>query len=113
MAGTTLFVYGTLREPRLVRELTGRTFPIRPATLFDHERITPARGFPYVVPRTGATVEGLLLDDIDPRSLARLDAYEEEGTLYLRRPVHASAAGHLVACETYVGNPERLHQCYG
>lgn len=113
MAGTTLFVYGTLRNARLVRELTGVVFASRPACLPDHERVMPSRGFPYVFPRVGATVDGLLLGEIDATSLQRLDAYEEEGVLYLRRPVTAIAAGAPVVCQTYLGNLPVLRARYG
>jgi gamma-glutamylcyclotransferase (GGCT)/AIG2-like uncharacterized protein YtfP len=104
VAGTALFVYGTLTSARRLQALTGRSFPRRPARLEGFERIVPPGGYPYIVPRAGAVVEGWLVDGIDPTSLRRLDAYEDEGQLYLRRPVEVTAGGVRVACETYVGH---------
>ncbi|HJQ83062.1 MAG TPA: gamma-glutamylcyclotransferase family protein [Candidatus Binatia bacterium] len=103
MPGVALFVYGTLMDAGQVLALTGRRFPTRPARLGDFERLAPAGGYPYVVSRAGAHVDGLLLEDVDPASLRALDRYEEEGRLYVRRPVEVLADGVRLACETYVG----------
>jgi gamma-glutamylcyclotransferase (GGCT)/AIG2-like uncharacterized protein YtfP len=83
--------------------LVGRPLPRRPAVLEGYERVLPAGGYPYVVPRDGATVAGLLLDDLDQRALAALDAYEDEGRLYVRRDAVAVAGGRRVPCQVYVG----------
>ena len=37
-------------------------------------------------------------------ALARLDAYEDEGGLYVRREAIAVADGKRVPCQVYVGN---------
>jgi gamma-glutamylcyclotransferase (GGCT)/AIG2-like uncharacterized protein YtfP len=101
VAGISLFVYGTLLSEDLVRKLTGRLFPKRPATLEGFERIEPPGDYPYIAPKPGARVDGSLLDGIDAASLGKLDAYEGDG--YLRTPVEVSAGGVRVRCETYVG----------
>ncbi|HLK09889.1 MAG TPA: gamma-glutamylcyclotransferase family protein [Candidatus Binatia bacterium] len=103
MAGTALFVYGTLTDEGLVVVLTGRRFVRRPARLEGYERVVPARGYPYVVPRAGRHVEGFLVEDVDAASLRRLDTYEDEGRLYLRRPAEVVVAGDRRTCEVYVG----------
>ena len=87
-----------------VEAVVGRRLPRRPAALEGFERIHPAGSYPYVVPRTGATVEGVLLDEVDDTALARLDAYEDEGGLYVRQETVALVAGLRVACEVYVGS---------
>lgn len=99
-----LFVYGTLRDGDLVHSLTGRRFASEAAVLPDFARIEPAGGYPYVLPRRGARVDGILLRDIDEPSLAALDEYEEEGRLYRReRVVVRRADGQTSSCFTYVG----------
>ena len=106
MAGvpeTALFVYGTLMDGERVRTLTGRVLPSRPARLQGYERIVPTGSYPYVVPRTGRHVDGLLLEDVDDDALRALDRYEDEGRLYVRRAVEVIVEGRRVACETYVG----------
>src|SRR5262250_2795992 len=87
-----------------VRSVVGRDLPRRPAVLEGFERTEPPRGYPWVVAQEGATVAGILLDDVDDAALARLDAYEDEGGLYLRRDAAAVADGRRVPCQVYVGN---------
>ncbi len=107
MAGVRLFVYGTLMDAECLRAVAGRVFPSRPARLEGFARFAPAGGYPYVVPGSDAAVDGLLLDDVDAEALRRLDRYEDEGRLYVRRTVEVVVGGARLACEVYVGNPAR------
>ena len=107
--GVALFVYGTLMDDARLERVTGQRFARRAARLEGFERIAPARGYPYVVPRAGAHVEGHLIVDVDAASLRKLDAYEDEGRLYFRRPVEVVVGLERVSCETYVGNADQ-HQ---
>ena len=100
-----LFVYGTLMQPAVVRELTGHTFASRPARLPDYRCILEPGHYPYILPEAGCSVAGLLLLAVDPIALAQLDSYEDEGTLYFRRTVSVVVDDSLHACQTYVGNP--------
>jgi gamma-glutamylcyclotransferase (GGCT)/AIG2-like uncharacterized protein YtfP len=99
-----LFVYGTLMDPQRVAALTGKHFARVEATLVGFERHASRFGYPYILPKPGATVHGLLLLDVDPVSLQRLDAYEAEGDLYRRRSVEVLVAGAPVRAMTYVGH---------
>jgi gamma-glutamylcyclotransferase (GGCT)/AIG2-like uncharacterized protein YtfP len=102
---TNLFVYGTLKDARLVRALTGRTFPRVAAELWGW-RLVPtvasASGYPEVEPSRGQRVQGYLLLGVDPESLRALDAYEDG---YRRRRVRVRTGGRTVQAEVYV--PER------
>ena len=109
LGGVALFVYGTLMDDARLESVTGQRFARRAARLEGFERVAPARGYPYVVPRAGARVDGHLIENVDAASLRRLDTYEDEGRLYLRRPVEVVVGGERVACETYVGNADQ-HQ---
>jgi gamma-glutamylcyclotransferase (GGCT)/AIG2-like uncharacterized protein YtfP len=113
VAGTSLFVYGTLTNEAKLHSVTGRRFALRPATLEGWERILPERGYPYVVPRAGAKVEGFVVDQVDAESLAALDAYEDEGHLYTRRSVEVTADGQTLTCQVYVGNVSALRTQFG
>lgn len=102
---TTLFVYGTLKDGRRVRALTGRAFPRVPAELGGWRLVPAAESrsrYPEVEPAVGHRVRGYLLLDVDPDSLRALDAYEDG---YRRRRVRVRAAGRTVQAEVYV--PER------
>jgi gamma-glutamylcyclotransferase (GGCT)/AIG2-like uncharacterized protein YtfP len=99
-----LFVYGTLKDPERVRTLTGRQFERIDATLSGFERVNSPLGYPYILPKRGAIVHGVLLLNIDRASIVRLDAYEAEGDLYRRRIVVVEVADRCMSAMTYVGH---------
>jgi gamma-glutamylcyclotransferase (GGCT)/AIG2-like uncharacterized protein YtfP len=100
-----LFVYGTLTDDHLVREITGRRFARESAVLEGFERRKPKGGYPFIVPCAGGRVEGSLLLDVDEQSLVRFDAYEDEGRLYRRTEVVVQVGDQERRCSTYVGIP--------
>ena len=61
-----------------------------------------AHGYPTIVPQAGGRVEGVLVEGVDAASLAALDAYEDAGRLYARRPAEVLVDGERVPCEVYV-----------
>ena len=99
-----LFIYGTLTDPERVTALTSTQFERVDATLSDFERVDSPLGYPFILPRPGASVRGVLLLDVDPASLGRLDAYEAEGDLYRRQVVVVEVADRQVSAMTYVGH---------
>lgn len=102
-----LFVYGTLTDPERVTALTGRQFERVDAKLSGFERVNSPLGYPFILPRAGAIVRGVLLLNIDLVSLVQLDAYEAEGDLYRRQVVVVEVADRRVAAVTYVGHAIR------
>ena len=102
-----LFVYGTLTDPERVTALTGRQFERVDAKLSGFERVNSPLVYPFILPRAGAIVRGVLLLDIDLDSLVQLDAYEAEGDLYRRQVVVVEVADRRVAAVTYVGHAIR------
>jgi gamma-glutamylcyclotransferase (GGCT)/AIG2-like uncharacterized protein YtfP len=99
-----LFVYGTLMDPQRVESLTGKSFTRVEAALVGFERLTFDLGYPFILPKRGAVVHGILLIDVDPVSLHHLDAYEVEGDLYVRQIVDVCVATASVRAMTYVGH---------
>lgn len=82
----TLFVYGTLLDPDLLKRLLGRIPDSAPADLGHHARYTvTGEPYPGLVPEPGTTTSGALLFGLSPTELSRLDAYESD--LYDRRTV--------------------------
>ena len=73
----TVFVYGTLQDQILRDRLIGRAVQPKPAVLHGYilreQRDVP---LPAIAPSTGDHVDGLLLTDVTPAELARMDAYE-------------------------------------
>ncbi|MFQ5682451.1 MAG: gamma-glutamylcyclotransferase family protein [Candidatus Binatia bacterium] len=104
-----LFVYGTLMDQSLVTELTCQTFTTSPAVLQDFKKLVSHLGYPYVLPYPASKVNGLLIKNIDPESIKKLDRYEGEGQFYSRKKVDAVCTGEWVACEAYVGNRKTLN----
>ena len=99
-----LFVYGTLTDPERVVALTSKQFIRVDATLSGFERVESPLGYPFILPRPGAVVRGVLLLDIDSASLVQLDAYEAEGDLYRRQAVEVEVDGTRLSAMTYVGH---------
>jgi len=98
-----LFVYGTLTDPERVTALTGKQFKRVDAKLSGFERVNSPLGYPYIFPKPGAIVRGVLLLNINHASLVQLDAYEAEGELYRRQSVIVEVADRRVPAMTYVG----------
>ncbi|RKF17262.1 NUDIX domain-containing protein [Roseovarius spongiae] len=105
---TTLFFYGTLRDPELLRIVIG-TDPddmrITPAVLPDHA-VDWARGqsFPTLTPQAGAQAEGLLATDLSEAEVARFDFYE--GSFgYRLRAVEVRAGGEARTALVYFPDP--------
>jgi gamma-glutamylcyclotransferase (GGCT)/AIG2-like uncharacterized protein YtfP len=97
-----LFVYGTLVSEDLMREITGKRFRRKKAVLyhFSRRRIggTP---YPAIVYDKGSMVEGIIYFDIDARSLALTDDYEDD--YYMRTKVTVTADdGRVYEACTYV-----------
>jgi gamma-glutamylcyclotransferase (GGCT)/AIG2-like uncharacterized protein YtfP len=105
-----LFVYGTLTDKSRFYQLTGKSFVTFPAILKDFRKLNSDRGYPYIVPEKGAVVKGLLIRNVDRRSMQKLDEYEAEGRLYHREKVRVVSDGEEIGCEAYVGNPTLLRR---
>lgn len=101
----SLFVYGTLGDPTLVRELIGRVPRSEPAQIRGFRRLTPAGAYPYIVPAPGHVVHGMLLRNLDPPALAAMDRYEDEGTLYRRALIDVLVETGTVKAYAYIGIP--------
>ena len=114
-----MFVYGTLVDPRRLREVLGHPHrgEVLRARLPGYRRgSTPAFAYPFVVPDPASSVEGVLVMDLAPPDLDSLDAYEDvaEG-VYCRVPVEVEAwgcgpTGAHVPAETYAAGPALLHR---
>lgn len=84
----SLFVYGTLMEPRVQQRVFGRVAPGQPDKLTDyrkhHIRLSYDISYPIIRPEAGSSVEGLVIQ-ITPEELKLIDRYE--GSAYQRKRV--------------------------
>jgi gamma-glutamylcyclotransferase (GGCT)/AIG2-like uncharacterized protein YtfP len=115
--GTHLFVYGTLVDPRRLREVLGHApgGEVLRARVRGYRRVSaPTYEYPFVVADPEASTDGLLVMDLTPSELECLDAYEDvaEG-VYSRVPVEVEAWGcgprsAYLRAETYAAGPALL-----
>ncbi|MCS3904217.1 gamma-glutamylcyclotransferase (GGCT)/AIG2-like uncharacterized protein YtfP [Methylohalomonas lacus] len=102
-----VFVYGTLLDADLRCEVCGRSVPAAPARLPDYRRYR-LRNLPYpgIVAEPGAEVVGQLLD-VDARTLAALDRYED--SCYERRLLEVDSEAGRQRAYVYVIPQARRH----
>ena len=99
---TPVFVYGTLmRGQRAHAMLSGATYAGQ-YQLPDHAMYHLGR-YPGIVPCPGERVFGEVYY-VSRAMLAQMDAYEEEGSLYLRRRVQLQGEGDSLRAEAYIYN---------
>jgi len=77
----SLCVYGTLMDKLLVHQLTDKDFLTSFDILKDFKKLASYLGYPYIVPQNGSKAAGLLIKDVDPQSMQKLDEYEDEGII--------------------------------
>jgi gamma-glutamylcyclotransferase (GGCT)/AIG2-like uncharacterized protein YtfP len=106
--GCNLFVYGTLRNPYNLSLVIGREVDIVPAALPDYEKVVSHLSYPYIIPKSGATVVGGVISGLSETELARVDRYEGESRLYLREQITLEVNGSSIQAYTYVAGPELL-----
>ena len=88
----SVFAYGTLLFPEVMRRVIGRNPPSQQATLEGFARfLIRGESFPGIVGDPASRTHGLLFAGVRPNELASLDAYE--GDLYVRRQVSVALQG--------------------
>jgi gamma-glutamylcyclotransferase (GGCT)/AIG2-like uncharacterized protein YtfP len=87
MIRENLFVYGTLKDPRVQFMVLGRMVRGKWDSLADYQKSTIQLGgrfFPIIKPQVGNTVEGMVIT-VTLAELQQIDRYE--GHAYRRRKV--------------------------
>jgi gamma-glutamylcyclotransferase (GGCT)/AIG2-like uncharacterized protein YtfP len=98
-----VFIYGSLQEPALQRELFGRNIPVKfKAVLKDFARKNDGK-YPYVIPSAGDRVEGYVIL-LKVSEIAIADRWEEIPESYMRRRVKVEVKpGNSMEVWVYVG----------
>lgn len=115
-----VFVYGSLLERSVLNRVIGRAFAGESlsARLKGWQRVADRWDYPFLVESPRGAVVGMLLLDLTPDDLARLDAYEDVGSgLYERIQVAVQtwSCGPVplpLPAWTYVAGP-KLRQMLG
>jgi gamma-glutamylcyclotransferase (GGCT)/AIG2-like uncharacterized protein YtfP len=82
-----LFVYGTLKDPKIQALVFGRVTPGKLDTLAGYRKASIRLGrrvFPIIKPEAGNSVEGMVIT-VSPAELKQIDRYE--GQAYRRQQV--------------------------
>lgn len=96
-----LFIYGTLKDPKVIREVLGRETETKPATLNNWKVSSleiDGEIFPVIIKNDGSSVHGFTTT-ITNEELEKLDEYE---TVAYKR-IKVELAGGEIA-ETYIAN---------
>ena len=118
-----LFIYGSLRDPRIFQSVGGFGFTRRPSridprTLFAepaflprYRRLSPDNVYFYAVEAPTSRIEGLVIHDIPFAAMAEIDRYE--GKRYQRETVQVHTARGQVQAEAYLVTTESMRQHFG
>ncbi|HKI88295.1 MAG TPA: gamma-glutamylcyclotransferase family protein [Draconibacterium sp.] len=72
-----IFVYGSLLFPELLTALTGNSFIYSPAILYGFKRFrVKGCDFPAIIEETRSKTEGLLIENVDEKSMEILSFFE-------------------------------------
>jgi gamma-glutamylcyclotransferase (GGCT)/AIG2-like uncharacterized protein YtfP len=105
-----LFVYGSLRDPRVRTRVLGHRTDLTtcPATLYGHERqLVPGFDYPFLVPAAAdASADGELILGLSDADYPILDAYEDvDDGLYVRERVTVETADGPADAWGYLKGP--------
>lgn len=118
-----LFIYGSLRDSRIFKSVSGFAFTRRPSkidvkTLFaepaflpDYRRVSPDNVYFYAVKSPDARIEGLVIYDVPLSAMAEVDRYE--GKRYQRETVHIYTAHGKVESQAYLVTSESMRKHFG
>ncbi len=108
-----VFTYGTLLFPEVFEAVTGRVFVSLDAAVAGLVRYGVRDAvFPGVVVGRNDRLDGRVYLDVDPRTLARLDRFED--VLYERRQVKAHLAdGRTLTADAWVVPPRHAGELDG
>lgn len=97
-----VFVYGTLMRGQRANHMLAGAAYAGEFTLADHAMYDLGR-YPGIVPRDGETVFGEVYY-VSEDMLAKMDEYEEEGSLYRRVAVQLQGEKGTLTAQVYVYN---------
>jgi gamma-glutamylcyclotransferase (GGCT)/AIG2-like uncharacterized protein YtfP len=101
----TLFCYGTLCDPHIMRQVSRYTGPGERASLAGYERVSLyGLAYPAILPREDYVTDGVLYHALTLRQLEKIDRYEQRQYVRSRVWVRTGQRGLLQAW-TYVLHP--------
>lgn len=120
---TNLFVYGSLRDRRILQSVCGLSFSKRPskidkdvlfaepALLPQYRRVSPDDVYFYAIAASSSRIEGLIIHDVPASAMAEIDRYE--GKRYERETVRVNTARGPVEAQAYLVSHDSMEQHFG
>ncbi|MFC1635831.1 gamma-glutamylcyclotransferase family protein [Planctomycetota bacterium] len=120
---TNLFVYGSLRDSRILQSVCGLTFSKKPSkidrdTLFaelallpQYRRVSPDNVYFYAISAPSSRIEGLVIYDVSASAMAEIDRYE--GKRYERETVRVNTASGPVEAQAYLVSHDSMELHFG
>ena len=94
-----VFVYGTLKSSKILKELFEKKIKKEKAILKDYALYEASDGWFFIKKKTGSFIQGYIIE-LDDESLKICDAFEYCPTMYERRKVPVSVGNEVK--NTYV-----------
>jgi gamma-glutamylcyclotransferase (GGCT)/AIG2-like uncharacterized protein YtfP len=118
-----LFIYGSLRDRRIFKSVSGFTFNRKPskvsektlmaepALLPHYRKLSPDNVYFYAVPAKSSRIDGFVIYDVPAHAMAEIDSYE--GKRYDRETVHVNTAKGIVEAQAYMTTRESMRKHFG
>jgi gamma-glutamylcyclotransferase (GGCT)/AIG2-like uncharacterized protein YtfP len=118
-----LFIYGSLRDSRIFRSVSGLNFTRKPSKTNDktllaepaflphYRKVSPDNVYFYAVPDQSSKIEGFIIYDVPPFAMAEIDRYE--GKRYKRESVRVNTANGFVEAQAYLVSRESMKKRFG
>ncbi|MEK9179992.1 MAG: gamma-glutamylcyclotransferase family protein, partial [Patescibacteria group bacterium] len=105
----TLFAYGTLKEPSILRRLIGRVPEMKPAVLRGFRLVRPPfrrwKMYFMAVPSRGSIVRGKLISGLVKNDMVKIAEWEDvPEKVWIRGRVVASVGGRPIKTFAYLGS---------
>jgi gamma-glutamylcyclotransferase (GGCT)/AIG2-like uncharacterized protein YtfP len=118
-----LFIYGSLRDSRILQSVSGLSFTRRaskidndtlfaePALLPRYRRVSPDNVYFYAIAAPASRIEGLVIHDVPARAMAEIDRYE--GKRYERDAVQVNTANGSIEAQAYLVTHDSMEKHFG
>lgn len=102
-----LFVYGTLKNPQIQKNVLGRTTEKPELAILQNYQLKQKDdySYPIAVKKRGSSIMGLLIRDLSPEDFGKLNGYEDipDGPYIRKRVTVKTKDGKRVHAYAYIG----------
>lgn len=118
-----LFVYGSLRDRRIFKSVSGYSFTLKLSRVGDktllaeqallprHRKVSPDNVYYYAIKDTSARIDGFIIYDVPASAMADVDKYE--GKRYKRQTVIVNTDEKRVETQAYLVSKESMEKYFG